>query len=61
MGKKPNEYRFEEWIEISLKNSGYQSKLYSEYDRDLCLIKDDVISGKIAINFVFRSSHNRAA
>ena len=44
MGKKPNEYRFEEWIEISLKNSGYQSKLYSEYDRDLCLIKDDVIS-----------------
>lgn len=44
MGKKPNEYRFEEWIEISLKNSGYQSKLYSEYDRGLCLIKDDLIS-----------------
>ena len=43
MSKKLSEYRFEEWIEKSLNKKGYTSKLYSEYDKDLCLITEDVI------------------
>jgi type I restriction enzyme R subunit len=44
MSKKLSEYRFEEWIEKSLNKNGYTSKLYTEYDKDLCLIIEDVIS-----------------
>lgn len=44
MSKKLSEYRFEEWIEKSLNNQGYTSRLYTEYDKDLCLIIEDVIS-----------------
>lgn len=43
MSKKLSEYRFEEWIEKSLNNQGYTSRLYTEYDKDLCLIIEDVI------------------
>lgn len=43
MSKKLSEYRFEEWIEKSLNNNGYTSKLSSEYDKNLCLIPEDVI------------------
>ena len=44
MSKKLSEYRFEEWIEKSLNKNGYNSRLYSEYDKDLCLIVEDVVS-----------------
>lgn len=43
MSKKLSEYRFEEWIEISLNNNDYTSRLNTEYDKDLCLIIEDVI------------------
>ena len=43
MSKKLSEYRFEEWIEKSLNKNGYTSRLYSEYDKDLCLIIEDVV------------------
>jgi type I restriction enzyme R subunit len=43
MSKKLSEYRFEEWIEKSLNKKGYTSKLYSEYDKDLCLITEDIV------------------
>lgn len=43
MSKKLSEFRFEEWIEKSLNTNGYTSRLYSEYNKDLCLIIEDVI------------------
>ena len=43
MSKKLSEFRFEEWIEKSLNKNGYTSRLYSEYDKDLCLIIEDVV------------------
>ncbi len=43
MSKKLTEYRFEEWVEQSLHKHGYTSRLYTEYDKDLCLIVEDVI------------------
>ena len=43
MSKKLSEYRFEEWIEKSLNNNGYTTRLYTEYDKDLCLIVEDVV------------------
>ena len=43
MSKKLSEYRFEEWIEKSINNQGYTSRLYTEYDKDLCLIIEDVV------------------
>ena len=43
MSKKLSEYRFEEWIEKSLNKNGYTSRLYSEYDKELCLITEDVV------------------
>lgn len=43
MSKKLSEYRFEEWIEKSLNKNGYTTRLYTEYDKDLCLIIEDVV------------------
>ena len=43
MSKKLTEYRFEEWVEQSLHSQGYTSRLYSEYDKDLCLIVEDIV------------------
>ena len=49
MTKKLSEYRFEEWIEKSLVNNGFSSrtsdyrKSSDIYNKDLCLITDDVI------------------
>lgn len=43
MSKKLSEYRFEEWIERSLIKNGYNSRIHTEYDKNLCLIKEDVI------------------
>lgn len=39
----PTEKRFEEHIEDHLKTVGYSSLHFSEYDRNLCLIRDQVI------------------
>lgn len=43
MSKKLSEYRFEEWIEKSLISNGYSSGDSKHYNKDLCLIIDDVI------------------
>lgn len=43
MSKKLTEYRFEEWVEQSLHSHGYTSRSYSEYDKDSCLIVEDVV------------------
>ena len=39
----PNEKRFEEHIERELNSLNFCSKNYKDYDKDLCLIKDEVI------------------
>jgi len=50
MSKKFTELRFEEWIENSLLNNGYaysfthSNEFESKYNKELCLISDDVIS-----------------
>ena len=40
---KPTEERFEEYIEKNLNSVGYVSTEFSEYDRTLCLIRQNVI------------------
>lgn len=40
----PTEKRFEIYIESRLNSIGFNSRLSSEYDRDLCLIREDVIN-----------------
>ncbi|URQ86303.1 type I restriction endonuclease subunit R [Pseudoalteromonas sp. SCSIO 43088] len=42
-GFSPTEKRFEEHIEDHLKKVGYSTTHFSEYDRNLCLIRDHVI------------------
>ena len=42
-GLKPTEAKFEEHIESHLKTVGYSSAHFSSYDRNLCLIRDQVI------------------
>ncbi len=42
-GLSPTEEKFEEHIEKRLCSIGYSQTGFSEYDRDLCLIKDQVI------------------
>ena len=42
-GLSPTEKRFEEHIEGHLKSVGYSTTHFSEYDRNLCLIRDQVI------------------
>ena len=42
-GLSPTEKRFEEHIEDHLKTVGYSKTHFSEYDRNLCLIRDQVI------------------
>jgi type I restriction enzyme R subunit len=42
-GLSPTEKRFEEHIEDHLKTIGYSTSHFSEYDRNLCLIRDHVI------------------
>lgn len=42
-GLSPTEKRFEEHIEDHLKTVGYSTTHFSEYDRNLCLIRDLVI------------------
>ena len=42
-GLSPTEKRFEEHIEDHLKTVGYSTLHFSEYDRNLCLIRDQVI------------------
>ena len=43
-GLSPTEKRFEEHIEDHLKTVGYSTLHFSEYDRNLCLIRDQVIN-----------------
>jgi type I restriction enzyme R subunit len=43
MSKKLSEYRFEEWIEKSLISNGYISGESDKYNKDLCLLTEDVI------------------
>lgn len=42
MTRKPTEERFEDWIEESLHNHKYSSLPFTDYDRNLCLISDEV-------------------
>ena len=42
-GLRPTEKRFEEHIEDHLKKVGYSTSHFSEYDRNLCLIRGHVI------------------
>ena len=42
-GMRPTEKRFEEHIEGHLQSVGYSSTFFNEYDRNLCLIKNQVI------------------
>ena len=42
-GLSPTELKFEEHIEKHLKTVGYSTTHFSEYDRNLCLIRDQVI------------------
>jgi len=42
-GLSPTEKRFEEHIEDHLKSVGYSTLHFSQYDRNLCLIRDQVI------------------
>ena len=44
MANKPNELRFEEHIEKALNSKGYNSLLYSVYNRKLCIIEDELIA-----------------
>jgi len=44
MPANPSEKRFEEHIEKSLHQKGYKSLLTAEYDKDLCLIKNEVLT-----------------
>ena len=39
----PSEKRFEDYIEKNLNTQGYTSYRYDNYDRKLCLIKDEVL------------------
>lgn len=43
-GVSPTEKKFEEHIEDHLKTVGYTTTHFSEYDRNLCLIRDGVIN-----------------
>jgi type I restriction enzyme R subunit len=43
MSKKLSEYRFEEWIEKSLISNGYISGESEKYNKDLCLLTEEVI------------------
>ena len=41
---KPSEEKFEDYIEKRLISLGFNSKHFDQFDRNLCLIKDDVIN-----------------
>jgi len=43
MSEKVTERKFEEHIEHHLLNSGYHKRRPEDYDKDLCLIPEDVI------------------
>ena len=50
---KPDEKRFEDYIEKQLIDLNYSSKDFRAYDRELCLVKEDVI------NFIKDSQPNK--
>ena len=41
---RPTEKKFEDHIESHLNSIGYQSRHFSEYDRTLCLLRNDVVN-----------------
>lgn len=41
--RKPNEERFEKHIEQSLINHGYESRLYTEYNKNQCQLQEELI------------------
>ena len=43
-GQHPNEKRFEDYIEKHLISLGYKSINYDKYDRNLCLIRDELLN-----------------
>jgi len=43
MSRNPTEYRFEEWIELSLRDKGYTTILDTEYDRTQCILPNHLI------------------
>ena len=51
-GLSPTEKKFEDYIEDHLKTVGYSTLHFSEYDRNLCLIRDQVI------NFIRNTQHD---
>jgi len=42
--RRPTEKKFEDHIENHLNSIGYQSRHFSEYDRTLCLLRNEVIN-----------------
>ena len=44
MSTRPNELRFEDHIEKALNKKGYKSILYSEYDKQSCLLENEFIT-----------------
>lgn len=40
---KPTEKKFEEHIESHLNSVGYATRHWSEYDRSLCVLREDLI------------------
>ena len=50
---KPDEKRFEDYIEKQLIDLNYSSKDFRAYDRELCLVKEDVI------NFIKSKKYNK--
>jgi len=43
MSRNPTEYRFEEWIELSLRDKGYTTILDTEYDRTQCILPNHLL------------------
>lgn len=43
MNRRPTEERFEEWIEKSFHQHGYSSLPFTDYDKTLCMIPDEVV------------------
>ena len=43
MNRRPTEERFEDWIEKSLHTHGYSTLPFTDYDKTLCVIPDEVV------------------
>jgi type I restriction enzyme R subunit len=43
MSRTPSEYRFEEWIELSLNEQGYVSVPFTKYDKTSCYLPEQLL------------------